>query len=392
MELIYQCCYTNATQAVGGQMTSGWRTVSVSPDIPGDAYDACVKLQNANASLCTSAVDERGNVLALYELCGTGGYLYVIRTQFGLSDRLGRPNMFSHAIIFHLQNNANLLWNPNFYLSLDSSAFRTAENSPAWEGRPPYAPSAVSYTLEDAMRDAGLGQDREKYAVLVRCIYAQVSQKGGTPLYLQYDGTKRQLKGLAYCICAGVPRHILKKISMASCPTANDRGKDVVFSQNACKKERYLIPRTGENTVLIPRIERKIERYGYVDYAVRNLPLEQIPQFFDRLETIAGSMGDPSASNQQILKLAFQLSENQDDSGFTDMELESNFSDALHLPISGNKIVELVLTRILQEINKRSLSLSPENASLLKDWMAGAKSEALKEAGRSYLRKRKPEE
>ena len=99
-EKITQCCYTNATREAGGKVSSGWQPVAVSDDIPPDAYNNCIKLQNSNSSIQSHPLDEDGNILNLYEVSGDGAYIYVSRTRFGLLDRLGRPNMFSHAYIF----------------------------------------------------------------------------------------------------------------------------------------------------------------------------------------------------------------------------------------------------------------------------------------------------
>lgn len=380
MEPIYQCCYTNATQSMGDKVTSGWQTTAVSPDIPRDAHETCVKLQNANAPLCANAVDEQGNVLTLREIFGDGSYLYVIQTQFGLTDRLGRPNMFSHAVIFPVRDDLKILGDPNFYLALHPASFLREEGRLTWENEPTYV---ASLSLEDAMRWAGL--NRERYATLVKCVYAQSSgPKGTRPLYIEYNGTERQLRGLLSCIYAGIPGYMRRTLRIASCPTANDGGKNLVFSLNARTKESYLIPQTGENNILTPRIERRIQRYGFVDYAVRELPLEEFLPYFERLERTARSLGDMSASNSQMLKLAFYFWTRPNMSTYTDEELESNLSDALRLPPAENQLLENFLTRMLTEINRRGLHLTDESKMLLDAWLSNAKSEDLKDAGRKY--------
>lgn len=392
MEPVYQCCYTNATQNVGNQAASGWQVTASSPGIPSNAYEACVKLQDANSSLCADAVDEQGNVLVLNEYCGDGSYLYVIRTQFGLSDRLGRPNMFSHALIFPLRGSAELFRDPNYCLALHSASFSSGEGELPREGSPSYLLPFPD--LKGAMLLAGLGEDRERYATLIRCVYAQLDAKGASPLYVQYDGPlprpcdslPLRIRGLLHCIYAGLPRHVLRTLRVATCPTANDAGKHLVFTRSVQGRERYLIPQSGENTVLTPRLERKLSRYGYVDHAVLHLPQEEFPGFFNQLDNLAVNFGDPSASNSQILKLAFQFLSNPHESTFTDAELESSFADALRLPPSVSHTVELLLTRMLKEVNKRGLRLAPESGALLDGWLARTSSQELLEAGRRYQR------
>ena len=93
-ERILQCCYTNASQEIDGKISSGWQPVAVSENIPAEAYNACVNFQNANSAIQNAMIDEHGNVLNLFEINGDGSYVYVMRTQYGLLDRLGRANMF----------------------------------------------------------------------------------------------------------------------------------------------------------------------------------------------------------------------------------------------------------------------------------------------------------
>lgn len=380
---IYQCCYTNTKQNMGDTVTSGWQAVDVSPDIPSKVFDTCTKRQNANSSLCANAVDEDGNVLTLYDYFGDGGYMYVIRTQYGLSDRVGRPNMFSHAVIFPLQDD-DIFLSPNSYLSLAPDAFKSGEGQQSWDGIPPYDEDAL--TLQEAMKRAGI--DEEKYAVLAKCVYAQMSASKGTdPLYIQYDGTEEQRRGIMFCICAGIPHFMLKTLSAASCPTANDSGKHLVFSKNARARGRWLDPRTGENSVLSQRIDRKISRYGYIDYPMIHEHMDgDVPMFFLNLNKFATAMAGNAEVNGQISKLAFYFWIVKDESKFTDEELESDFSDALRLT-PGNIFVEKLLSRMLTEINRRGIRLTAENEALLDTWLSNARSDEFQTVCRTYKTK-----
>lgn len=379
MEPVYQCRYSNASQTVGSQVTSGWQVTFASPGIPKEAYQVCVKLQAANSPICARAAEEDGTPLNLLELVGDGNYLYVLQTQFGLTDRLGRPNMQSHAVIFHTWNNEPLLKNPNYFLALHPVTFQKEDDTVIYQSR--------SLSLEEAMVLAGL--DRVRYAALVKCVFAQLeSRKASRPLYIQHDGNPRRLQGILHCLCAGMPRYLVRNLRVASCPTANDSGKDLVFSRAAKTRGRFFVPQTGENNVLTNRLEQTIRRSGYVDYAVEQLPLEEFPAFFEALEDIASSMGDASSAWHPFSKLAFQFWKRQDDAVFSDTELESNFSDALRLPPSGNRILENVLTRMLREANRRKLVLPAESETLLYAWLDSARSDELKEAGRQYRKNR----
>ena len=113
---VMQCCYTNLSEESSGKISSGWQSVAVSDSIPPDAYRACVSMQNRNSAMQASMTDERGGVLDLLEICGDGKYLYMIRSRYGMADRLGRPNMFSHAYIFSWAENSALIERINVFL------------------------------------------------------------------------------------------------------------------------------------------------------------------------------------------------------------------------------------------------------------------------------------
>ncbi len=376
MGKIYRCCYTNAEKNIGGTVSSGWQAVAVSPDIPGDAYNTCVKLQNANSAISADVTDERGNVLNLYEIVGDGNYIYVLRTQYGLTDRLGRPNIFSHGIIFSLKDSNKVIEEPNAFLALKRTSFKESEDSA--QGGGATWDRGVWLTLEAAMRQAGIG--REQYAVLAKCVYAQMSDtKSSTPLYVQYDGTEEQLRAILYCVYCGIPYHMRKTIKIAASISANDKSKNIVFTENAAARQKYLIPQTGENNVLSHRIEQKIARYGYIDYAEMNLKPGDFKNFFMGLNSIAETLGEPS--NELILKLGFYYYNHRDGSPATDKELENNLSDALRLQPSGNGHVEMLLLRMLTEVNTIGLFLTEESESALEKWLANTASEELKKAG-----------
>ena len=93
--------------------------------------------------------------------------------------------------------------------------------------------------------------------------------------------------------------------------------------------------------------------------SARELPLEDFPAHFERLERIAIGLGDMSASNNQILKLAFYFW-TRDVSAYTNEELESNLSDALRLPPADNQLLENFLIRMLTEADRRGLHPTDE--------------------------------
>ena len=375
---VYQCCYTHSERS--DTVNEGWDTVAVSPDIPAEVLRSCRRFQNADCPDRSGITDERGRVLDLYETAGDGNYIYVIRTRYGHTDALGRPSMFSHAFAFPIDG-SDVLEDPNAFLALDRSNFKDNEEDAAgWEGD---FTEIEPLELPEAMRGAGL--DRNRYAVLVRCVYAQMSgNRNPKPLYVYYDGTDEQLRCLLYCVYYGIPYAQRRLLCTASSANGVNLNKNLIFSEHARRKENYLIPQTGENTILIPRVERKINRFGYIDHAAVRLPPDQFPEFFQLLDDNAIRYGDPFASNEQVLKLSYQFMIHDGKvSSFNDEELEGNLSTAL-LCGTDSEALETDMARLLEEANRRNLRFPGDLESALEERLTSATTPRLRQAGLQY--------
>ena len=222
MDKVFQCCYTNDIREDGGNISSGWGTVAVSPDIPQDALETCERLQNVNSSISSNSagmVDEFGNVLDLEEICGDGNYIYVIRTKYGMSDRLGRANMFPHAFIFPCKDMKSVS-EPNAFLAITEENFKDNKTDAQRLCNELYTPARnAGYHIQDVLRACGIG-DRE-YKTLLNCVYTHVAEKTiPEPLFVEYDGTGNNRRELLYCIYYGMPFSVRRRLSSASCATA----------------------------------------------------------------------------------------------------------------------------------------------------------------------------
>ena len=374
----YQCCYTHARRVSGGTVSAGWEAVAISPEAPQEAVRTCKRFQNASCPTRPGLVDEDGRVLEVLDIAGDGSYLYVIRTRYGMTDTLGRPSMFSHGFLFPLKG-TQVLQDPNVFLALDRENFKTSEEEASqWDGQ---LRRSAPLDLKTAMETAGL-ENRDSYAALVKCVYAQMSEgKNPRPLYVWYNGEEDQLRALLYCIYAAVPYSMRRNLSAVSSANAVNLKRNLIFTRNAREKDRYLIPQTGENNLLSPRLERKIARYGYLDHAASALPPEDFPQFFQDLEDTAARFGD--SANELVLKLAYQyLSHGWDASNLSEEDLEGNLSAALRCPPSA--ALEDGIAAMLDEINRRDLRLSRETEASLEKRLGSTGHEALKQAGLSY--------
>lgn len=379
-ETIMQCCYTNATEEIGGKISSGWHPVAVSDNIPSDAYNSCVNLQSANSTIQSQMTDERGNVLNLFEITGDGSYVYVSRAQYGMVDRLGRPNMFSHAYIFSWKRE-EIISDPNSFLTLDKSNF--ADNEETAAAAKDCLVRTPAFTLSTAMEKAGL--NGETYLTLIRCVFSQFSErKAAKPLFISYDGTLEQMQAILYCIYWGLPYGIRRNLSVASAVSNTSDSKNIIFSEFASKHESYLIPQTGENNLLTPRTERKIARNGFVDHAVRNFDSMDMNAYFAQLDKLAAELGDPAASNELILKLAHQMMEDTDLSALTEEELDARLSDALRSKTYGSQRMEEYISRMLDEVRSRKMFLTEESEANLADRLTAPATERLASAGEQY--------
>lgn len=356
---IFQCCYTNASEESGGRVSSGWKAVFVSPEIPSDAYSMCLKLQSANSSLQGPTQDEFGNTLNLLEINGDGNYLYVIRSFYGLTDRLGRPNMFSHAIIFPCKD-IEFIGDPNLYLTLAGQSFAKSEaelprstEDIVWDS---------NFELRETLIQCGLSY--QTYTTLIQCVYSQISDKKSIePIYIQYDGTEKQMMGLLYCIYSGLPFSIRRRLSVASVQTNNQLNKNLVFSICAKEKNLYIIPETGENNVLTARSERRLSRLLFVDYFTKKEATLHASRYFYELEQNAVKLGEISKLDEQILRFAHLMIVGVGD--MNDEDLNIRLSELLHSEsLDSHAAVDLVC-KLLKEVMRRGLFLSEENDELL---------------------------
>lgn len=392
---IFQFCYTNiGAEEANGTTVTGWQPVAVSDGIPEEARKTCSAIQITNSALMNYAqtssalqssvlTDEKGNVLNLFELYGDGKYLYILRTQYGLNvrDVRGnvRKNMFSHAFIMEWEDN-RMLHDPNYFLTLAKENFtqniRDAKSQKKIVRMEPF-------NIESAMAISGL--TKESYQSLLQCIFIQMSaKKEVSPLYIQYDGTEEQMRAILYCIYYELPYYMRKNVKCASSPVQGMSDKNIVFSINAKQYKNWFIPQTGENSVVSERDKRKLQRYGFIDYAVRNMEKIDREAYFSELENYAAQLGDLTASDELILKIAHQCYIGFEIEKIEAGELESKISDALRTKLPGSKTMDRYIMLLLDEINCRDMTLSDMNETNLIRRIENTESEDLKKTYKEY--------
>lgn len=359
---VLQCCYTNAASGVGGVQASGWRTVACSEDMPPDALEGCTRFQVGNSYIRRDMLDEDGNDLNLLEIAGDGKYLYVIRTQYGLFDAVGRRNMFSHAYIFPW--NDRMLRDSNIFLTLRESNF--AEKTEDAEKRRQALTRNKRFNVQDALQIAGIDMP-DVLAALIDAVYEQVTnQSVFEPLFVQYDGTPRQLAAILYCIYTYLPFHIRKLLVSASAEANNALHTNVVFSRDASRHGFHFDFAANVANVLSEARRSAIGRLGFVDYAARNMFGSNPSEYFEKLERVAKSLNATSNAPAQIsllYKIAHLLVTNESVADYDDGSLDRSLDDALRLRSRGSDHLNKHIASILNEFMKPGRRLELDDAT-----------------------------
>lgn len=381
---IFQCCYTNAAELVGGVTRTGWKAVATSENIPNKAFDDCVRVHVINSRIFQEMKDEHGNILTLYELVGTDEYLLFYRTKYGLRDIAGRYNMFSHAYVFPWKE---VMQQPNLFLGLKESNFKEniEEASKKVLAQLEYMPV---FNLQDALTRGHL--TRNTYVTLIQCIYAEMYLHGEVtrPFYIQYDGSYGMMCVILYCIYCGIPHYMRKQFSVASGEGNDTANRNVIFSEFAERHESYFIPETGENNVLFGNDLEDIEDGGYIDYAVKHYSsVLEMEKYFGYLDEKANMFGDNSCSDERILKIVHQNRNGINVAKWSNSELRRNFSKALSANSRYNSNeMEKYIAKIIPEILERKLALTTEAEKRLDKQLERAMTEELISVGKQYRR------
>ena len=377
VDRIMQCCYTNSNKQVGDSLTSGWQRVAVSEELPERAAAACVQLQQSHSRIQGPMTDEEGRTLNLLELSSDGEFLYFIRTRYGLLDRLGRPNMFSHGYIFSARER-DFFEDPNRFLTLSDSNFTASEEEADknkervdFERLPPFL-------LTDALKESGVS--RENYALLIKAVYLSVSDaQQSHPLYLVYEKEK-EIRPLLFVIYSGLPFSLRRQLFIASCPTPNTNHHHLVFTKTKEGKDRYIVAKTGENSVLSEKALNRLRRIGFLD---AGMEASDKGMYYKTLEKRALALGDGTAGDELVLKIAHHIGTETETEDLADEGVIGLLSDALRAGSSGSGMMEEYILDKLSEITRRRISLTRELEEVLSERQE-TMSESFREAVLDY--------
>ena len=282
----------------------------------------CQSIQQRYSAMLGNMRDERGQAIQdFYEVLGNGSYLFVTRTRYGLRDRVGRPNLFSHAFVFPAESAAP---HPERFLYPDFKASVEETND-----LNPQIPENKD-SFGEVIGNVGLGS-REIYAKLIQCVYLKLAANPlvtvpaslrDAPLYIQYDGTPQQFRGLLRCVYSALPYYLRTRLNASmytSARNAADAKRNLIFTTDAKARDGfYFILPSGENNVVETLNKRAADIIGggYVGYAARELSAEAFKPFFEGLDACARDLGDADASNDRVLNIAWKYFWSQETSSW----------------------------------------------------------------------------
>ncbi len=380
---VLQCCYTNTSTSKGSTVVSGWSIVASSEDIPPDALDGCTRFQKGNSTMRKAVVDEEGNDLNLLEVVGDGAYLYLMRSQFGLRDIRGRRNMFSHAYI--LPWSEEMLHDPNVFLTVSDDNFFADETEALVEHDS--FQRDEPFELSEALELAGIETDDE-LTLFVDAVYEQMTNTSVfNPLYVQYDGSARQLRAFLYCLYTFLPLHLRRRLVSASAEGSNAKSTNIIFCRDASTHSFFFDSTKNTSNVISPARASAIRRLGFVDYAVRNRATIDVQRYFDDLERTATRLNVSSSSAAQIArtyKTAHTMLVNNDVSSYSDSELDLIIDETLRLASQGSDLLDGYVAAMLDEVVARSLEMSDDVERDLAYKLREPHSEVLDAAAKRY--------
>ena len=223
------------------------------------------------------------------------------------------------------------------------------------------------------------------YGVLMRCVYAKLTVKAlRSPLYLQFAGSASQMRATLFCIYCGLPWSLRKRLSVASSTGNNAERTHLIFSEKAVDRPFYVDPRTGSNNVLDKRMARRIERLGFVDYYVAHFDDIDGSAYFELLNREAVALGDAQALDATVLRLAHANVVAPDLEGLSDSELLERLSIALGARTHGGASYDSCILALLAECMRRGITLDEGDEALLRERLAQASGDELREAVIEY--------
>lgn len=287
----YESCFSNIEKTVGAKVSSGWDTLAVSDDLPSELYTICRELQSKNCE-GLNKISEEVLQSGQWEIEVAQNHLFYNHTQYGLTDYHGRPNLFSHSLIF--PEAKNLLANPNTFLTISSSTF--AKNQDDLDSK-----NGLIYdeqmTFDTALELCQLNLGTlEK---LLAAVYERISSDMiFEPLYIDCSDD-RQKKALLYLIYSSLPLSLRPLLSLSSVKTPKVTTKQLVFDKEATKERYYFSLEAGAASILDDQVD--FELPVFLKYPL-SLSEEDKQNYFLNIERACHEMGMENTTEEVALR------------------------------------------------------------------------------------------
>jgi hypothetical protein len=373
----YQLCYTR----IGGQgINDGWQLVNASPDAPASVKKSFSELQSANI-VAQSALTSLGENQRVIEVQSDGDAIYVSRIQYGLTDQLGRPNVFIHGFALPA---GEAVTAPSEIVGISGGNFHFDEESTS--AIPDTLAVTARTSLSDVVSRAGL--TGETYETLMLGVYAILDNKAKSTLYVQYDGTQENLFDLAFCVYSGLPFFLRRKISFADYDNGCPNIKTVIFGTDVRSAQKFLIPKTGENNVLTDSLITKLKKLDFTTLVPRHIAKPDMNDYFTELERTLAQLGGTKNVQLATVKIAHDIilgeTSGSDFNGYTDEDLTRQLNEFISAGIRGNEYFDGKVSDVLSEILGRRAAINNTISEKLSDFLKDTRSERLIETGYFY--------
>ena len=275
---IWQCCYGH---------DNGWGVLynTINDD---RIMKNCVEMLNRNCSVSNEQLlkNPRLSVRGVYcdELA-----VYVYRIQYGLVDIQNRHTSFSHAFVFPW--NEQTISDPNVFLNIKDDYFKSSVEEVRSIQNLELAED--SYQLTSVL--SGLNIDTDDYRTLIDSVFYRLSSETErNTVYIQCDADRTQMSKILYCIFAGLPFHLRKRMSVMSCDIGNWSDAAFLFSENALGEYMHLDPGDGRNNNVLPLSQQgEMDEKDYIKEPAKILqigmingvsPEHELSEYFSNLD------------------------------------------------------------------------------------------------------------
>lgn len=393
---VYQICY--------GRQDTGWSAIHISPDLPKSILEDFLPVERGNAAAVSGGTVPMGQsetpscMLEVYSKNDAAG---LIRIQYQLSDIEGRPVSFAHGYLF--PGAYELLKEPDALLRIRRENFADQRISPEEKEALRTSPGTLNrqlieqstldrmpkefalsgkHTLSGALDRCGM--EESTYRTWMKVVYAQLLMSNTSKnLYVKTDGTEDYALNLLYLTYIALPYSLRPQLTASTYLHKDQRNTKLIFCAVPPEGAPQIAPASGENNILTPVTEKRLESRNPIIPASVSMVLEgSQEECFRDMEATLEIIGDIHLSGMQAINLAYSF--------FVREYLQTErcpvlFYNWLSLPGQNTEKWEMVAAALLEDIKNSQIHLSSDTRSLLASRQKSAVTESFSREAGAYL-------